>query len=142
MGRADGQAADSRRGAHGEDGRQDRQAARLLTAAHFFCGVISVTTDITDKSVRPMVASVWLVHGLYNKLLGGSPRHLAIVQSVPGLGGTTGAVILTAVGLVEVALALWILSGRAPRRCAAVQTVVLLSMNGMELVFARPLLLW
>lgn len=31
------------------------------------------------------VASVWLVHGLYNKLLGGSERHLAIVQSTPGL---------------------------------------------------------
>ena len=34
-----------------------------------------------------VVAAVWLVHGLYNKLLGGSPRHLAIVQSVrDGLG--------------------------------------------------------
>jgi len=100
-----------------------------------------VTTDITDTSVRPFVAAVWLVHGLYNKLLGGSPRHLAIVQSVPGLSGAGGVRVLTAVGLFEVALALWILSGRAPRRCAATQTAVLLSMNIVELTFARHLLI-
>jgi len=100
-----------------------------------------VATDITDTSVRPLVASVWLVHGLYNKLLGGSPRHLAIVQSVPGLAGAAGERVLTMIGLFEVALALWILSGRAPRRCAATQTVVLLSMNLVELTFARHLLL-
>jgi uncharacterized membrane protein YphA (DoxX/SURF4 family) len=100
-----------------------------------------VTTDITDKSVRPFVAAVWLVHGLYNKLLGGSPRHLAIVQTVPGLAGASGVRVLTAVGLVEVALAVWILSGRAPRRCAAAQTVLLISMNIVELTFARHLLL-
>jgi uncharacterized membrane protein YphA (DoxX/SURF4 family) len=100
-----------------------------------------VDTDITDKSVRPLVAAVWLVHGLYNKLLGGSPRHLAIVQSVLGLAGSAGERVLTMVGLFEVALALWILSGRAPRRCAATQTVVLLSMNVVELTFARHLLL-
>jgi len=100
-----------------------------------------VNTDITDKSVRPFVAAVWLVHGLYNKLLGGSPRHLAIVQAVPGLSGAVGVRVLTAVGLVEVALAVWIMSGRAPRRCAAAQTVLLLAMNIVELTFARHLLL-
>jgi len=83
-----------------------------------------------------------MVHGLYNKLLGGSPRHLAIVRSVPALQGRAGAMALTAVGLFEVGVALWILSRRAPRRCAAVQTVALLSMNVVELTFAHPLLLW
>jgi uncharacterized membrane protein YphA (DoxX/SURF4 family) len=113
--------------------------------AHFFCQGVSVITDITDitiSNVRRFVASVWLVHGLYNKLLGGSPRHLAIVQEVPGLSGATGVRLLAAVGLCEVALALWVLSGRAPRRCATAQTAVLLSMNLVELTFARRLLLW
>ena len=45
--------------------------------------------------IHIVVASVWLVHGLYNKLLGGSPRHLAIVQSIPGLNGATGELALT-----------------------------------------------
>jgi len=88
------------------------------------------------------VAGTWLVHGLYNKLLGGAPRHLAIVQAVPGLAGAAGEYMLAAVGVFEVALAAWILSRRAPRLCAATQTAVLLSMNLVELSFARHLLLW
>jgi hypothetical protein len=93
-------------------------------------------------ALRLFVAGVWLVHGLYNKLLGGSPRHLAIVQAVPGLAGATGRRMLLAVGFLEVSLAVWTLSRRAPRLCAATQTVVLLSMNVLELTFARPFLLW
>ena len=90
----------------------------------------------TEVTVR-IVAAVWLIHGLYNKLLGGSARHLAIVQSVPGLEGVTGERVLTAVGAGEVAIALWVLSGWRPRWCAATQTVALLSMNVLELTFAR-----
>src|SRR5207249_11535594 len=70
------------------------------------------------------------------------PRHLAIVQSVPGLGGATGVGVLAAVGVFEVLLAVWILSGWARWRCATTQTVALLSMNVVELTFARHLLLW
>lgn len=92
--------------------------------------------------MRYALAAVWLVHGLYNKLLGGSPRHLAIVQSVPGLHGAAGARMLIAVGAAELAIAIWMLSRRAPRWCAAVQTVMLMSMNLVELRYARPLLLW
>jgi uncharacterized membrane protein YphA (DoxX/SURF4 family) len=93
-------------------------------------------------TARVLVAAVWLVHGLFNKLLDGSPRHLAIVQSVPGFDGVTGSVILTLVGVFEVAVAGWVLSGRAPRACAVVQTAALLSMSAVELTFARHLLLW
>ena len=92
--------------------------------------------------LAPIWAAVWFVHGAYNKLLHGSPRHLAIVQSVPGLGGQYGEWMLLAVGLFEVALGAWVLSRRAPRLAAAVQTVALLSMNVLELTFARDLLLW
>src|SRR5437773_11572562 len=89
-----------------------------------------------------VVASVWLVHGLYNKILHGSPRHLAIVQSVPGFGGAVGEHVVLAVGVFEVIVGLWVLSGRAAHVCAATQTIALLSMNVVELTFARPLLLW
>ena len=89
-----------------------------------------------------MVAAVWLVHGLFNKLLHFSPRHLQIVQSVPGLAGSRGELVLTAVGMCEVAIAVWVVSGWAATVCAAVQTVFLLSMNIVELSVARSLLLW
>ena len=89
-----------------------------------------------------IVASVWLVHGLLNKLLHLSPRHLQIVQSVPGLAGSRGEFLLTTIGFCEVGIAVWVLSGWAAGVCAAVQTVLLFSMNIVELSFARSLLLW
>jgi hypothetical protein len=108
--------------------------------------VITETTDskgINWTSVTAMgIASVWLVHGVFNKLLHGSPRHLAIVQSVPGLAGSTGAHLLPVIALFEVAVAMWMLWGEAPYLCAMVQTTALLSMNVVELTYARPLLLW
>src|SRR6516225_5812155 len=50
--------------------------------------------------------------------------------------------MLVAVGVFEVAVAVWVISRRAPRLCAVTQTGVLLSMNALELTYARPLLLW
>jgi uncharacterized membrane protein YphA (DoxX/SURF4 family) len=94
------------------------------------------------RGARWAVASTWLVHGLYNKLLGGSPRHLEIVQSTPGLDGVTGEYALAAIGAGEVVIAVWVLSRYTPRLCAAVQTGILLSMNVVELAVASHLLLW
>ncbi|HEX6462872.1 MAG TPA: DUF2071 domain-containing protein, partial [Vicinamibacterales bacterium] len=65
-----------------------------------------------------------------------------IIQSVPGLASVNGTRALTAVGVLEVGIAVWVLSRRAPRLCAATQTIVLLAMNLVELTYARPLLLW
>ena len=110
---------------------------------------VSVISEFTDnigadagRLAAFAVAGVWLVHGLYNKLCHGSPRHLAIVQSVPGLAGARGRQMLAAVGSFEVLVAIWMVSGWAATLCAAVQTVVLMSMNVVELRFARRLLLW
>ena len=109
---------------------------------------IAGTKQISDRrrgwiaALTCMVASVWMFHGLFNKLMGASPRHLLIVQAVPGLGGNVGRFALVGVGIVEVAIAVWILSGRRARVSAAVQTVVLLSMNVVELTWARKYLLW
>ena len=68
--------------------------------------------------------------------------YFAELQSVPGFGGTSGERVLTAVGLFELGVAVWIVTGYAAIVCAFVQTVVLLSMNIVELRFARRLLLW
>jgi hypothetical protein len=61
---------------------------------------------------------------------------------VPGLAGAAGEQVLALVGLVEVGIGVWMLSRRAPRWCAAVQTVLLLSMNVLELTYAHDRLLW
>jgi hypothetical protein len=88
------------------------------------------------------VAGVWLYHGLFNKLLHGSPRHLAIVQSIPGLESRIGEIVLMLVGAAEVAIAVWVLSDRRPVLAAAVQTIAILSMNLIELTWARAHLVW
>ena len=77
-------------------------------------------TFVVRRVISAAVACVWLYHGLYNKLLGGEPRHLAIVQSVPGLGGAAGEAALVVIGAGEVLLGLWVMHGRWPRGCAAV----------------------
>ena len=65
-----------------------------------------------------------------------------IVQSVPGLAGNRRRSLLTAVGAVRDCSgdvgAVGVGAGLVPH----VQTAVLLSMNVVELTFARPLLLW
>lgn len=93
------------------------------------------------RAICACVAAVWLYHGLVNKLLGASPRHLMIVQSVPGLGGSFGERMLALVAVAEVMIAVWIMLGWRPRSCCAVQTVFLVAMNAVELTWARPHLL-
>ena len=94
---------------------------------------------ITGLVLRIGVAAVWLVFGLVFKLAGLLPRHQLIVAAV--VGEAAARPVTLAVGLGEAALGLWVLSGARPRTCAAVQTLAIATMNGLELSFARELLL-
>lgn len=91
------------------------------------------------QGLRLGIASVWLTHGLLCKLLGAVPRHQLIVARVVG-EPLSGPVIYT-VGIIEVALAVWVISGRYPKSCAAVQTGLIASMNVFELKLAADLLI-
>jgi uncharacterized membrane protein YphA (DoxX/SURF4 family) len=93
------------------------------------------------KILSAAVAAVWLYHGLVNKLLHANPRHLQIVRSVPIFNDVTAPIALAIIGVCEILIALWILSGRSPQRCAAIQTAILIPMNVVEIIWARPHLL-
>jgi hypothetical protein len=86
-----------------------------------------------------LLAAVWATHGLWCKILGRVPRHRLIVARV--LGERFAGPATIAVGVAEVAMASWILSGFEPYACAAAQTALLVSMNIFELTMARDLLL-
>jgi uncharacterized membrane protein YphA (DoxX/SURF4 family) len=86
---------------------------------------------------RLAIAAVWLYQGGWCKLAAPNERHLKVVAGVPGVGPAHARKALAAVGGVEVALAAWVLSGRAPRTAAAAQTVLLGVMNGGGLLFSR-----
>lgn len=89
--------------------------------------------------VRFLIAAVWIFHGLYSKLLGGIPRHEMIVARILGEGIARPATI--AIGIAEICLGLWALSGRWKIGCMIVQTGVIAAMNALEIYIAKDLLI-
>ena len=87
--------------------------------------------------IRFAVAAVWLYEGLWCKLLGGEPHQLRVVEAAPRFDPRTGPLFLKLLGAAEVVLALWALSAVAPIPCAAVQTLLLVSLNTGGLIWAR-----
>jgi uncharacterized membrane protein YphA (DoxX/SURF4 family) len=90
--------------------------------------------------VRVAVAAVWLYEGLWCKLCGGDPRQIEVVEAVPRFGPRIGRAFLLALGVVEVGIALWVLSGTAPVACALVQTVLLVALNANGVLWARDII--
>ena len=66
--------------------------------------------------------------------------QLEVVGTVPLFSRRTAAWMLRGLGLVECALALWVLSGWQPLLAAAVQTALLVSMNTGGLLWARRII--
>ena len=90
--------------------------------------------------IRAAVAAVWIYEGLWCKLLRGEPRELEVVKAVPRYGERFGVPFLLALGAVEVALGVWVLTGFEPFLCALVQTVLLVSLNANGLIWSRHLI--
>lgn len=90
--------------------------------------------------IRICVAAVWLYEGLWCKLLGRTPSQIAVVSAVPKFGARIGPAFLKALGVVEVAIALWAISGATPATCAIVQTALLITLNINGLLWARHLI--
>lgn len=86
------------------------------------------------------IALVWLVNGLVCKLWHLVPRHEAIVARI--LGDAQAVWLTRSIGVLEIGMAVWVLSRRWPRWCAAVQIGTVLTMNLLERVLAVDLLLW
>jgi hypothetical protein len=89
--------------------------------------------------LRLGVAFVWLLFGLLFKALDAVPRHRQIVARV--VGEKRGGAVLWLVALAEIGLGMWMLVGRALPLCMAAQTLLIVSMNTLELRYARDLLL-
>ncbi len=90
--------------------------------------------------IRVAVGAVWLYEGLWCKLLRSELRESQVVEAVPYLGSRVGALFLKALGLIEVALTVWVLSGSMVGWCAVVQTALLIVLNGGGLLWARRII--
>ena len=92
------------------------------------------------RLLQYLIALVWLANGLLCKVLLLVPRHAAIVARILGPSHAEGLTRL--IGLGEIGIAVWVLSGWRPRWCVAVQIILVLSMNTLEALLAPDLLLW
>jgi len=95
---------------------------------------------ILHKIITVLIAIVWLINGLYCKILNQVPRHEAIVAQVLNTGHLR--LIIIVIGLLEVSMAIWILSKYQQKLNAILQIVIVLIMNIIEFTKASELLLW
>ncbi|MBA3935925.1 MAG: hypothetical protein H0X38_00530 [Planctomycetes bacterium] len=92
------------------------------------------------RAITCGIAGVWFINGLVCKVLGVVPRHERIVARI--LGGDHAALITTCIGVAEAGMAIWVITGIAPRTNAALQIALIAIMNLLEFLLAPDLLLW
>jgi DoxX-like family len=87
--------------------------------------------------LQAAVAAVWLYEGLWCKVLSRSQHQFEVVEQVPFLAPHTAHALLRLLGVVETALAVWVLSGWQPIAGAIVQTALLVGLNSAGIYFSR-----
>ena len=86
------------------------------------------------------ISAIWLINGLFCKLLNLVPRHQLIVTRI--LGAEHARLLTVLIGLSEIVMAIWILSRFKTKLNAITQIVVIATMNMMEFILVPDLLLW
>lgn len=86
------------------------------------------------------ISLVWLINGLFCKVLNLVPRHQLIVARI--LGEDYSGLITKAIGLSEILMFLWVLSKLKSRWCSVAQIIVVATMNTIEFILAPDLLLF
>ena len=86
------------------------------------------------------IAAVWLVNGLFCKVLNLVERHEQIVAQI--LGSEFSRPLTLLIGLSEIGMAVWVLSGFKSRLNALAQIAIVATMNVLEFVLVPDLLLW
>lgn len=87
-----------------------------------------------------LITAVWFINGFFCKVLNLVPRHREIVASI--IGNEHAGMLTLLIGLAEVCMAVWIISGRWPRINALTQIIVIAAMNTLEFILVPELLLW
>jgi uncharacterized membrane protein YphA (DoxX/SURF4 family) len=93
-----------------------------------------------NKILLYLISLVWLINGLVCKVLDLVPRHGQIVSRI--LGNDHSRLLTILIGLSEMFMAVWILSGFKKRFCAIAQIMIIGTMNMLEFILTPDLLLW
>jgi uncharacterized membrane protein YphA (DoxX/SURF4 family) len=99
---------------------------------------------MTDRKIYKIltycIATVWITNGLFCKIINLVPRHEQIVARI--LGNHYSRQLTILIGLSEIIMALWILSGYKTKLNAVAQIAVVATMNTLEFILVPDLLLW
>jgi uncharacterized membrane protein YphA (DoxX/SURF4 family) len=90
--------------------------------------------------INVFISVVWLINGLLCKVLNLVPRHQQIVSEI--LGDQYGFLLTKIIGLLEIVMFVWVVSGIKSRWCALTQITVVVSMNVIEFFVVPDLLLF
>lgn len=101
---------------------------------------VAMTRSQAHATLTVLIAAVWFAFGLFSKVLGFVPRHEEIVARILGPG--YAAPLTLGIGLLEVMMGLWVLSGYRSRLNAVTQMALVGIMNALEAWLAPDLLLW
>lgn len=87
-----------------------------------------------------IIGLVWLLNGLYAKVLNQVPRHGEIVGEI--LVKDHARNLTMAIGFLEVIMAIWVFSQFKSKINAILQITVISTMNILEFFWVPDLLLW
>jgi DoxX-like family len=90
--------------------------------------------------INYFIAAVWIINGLWCKLANMVPRHEQIVGRI--LGEEYAPLLTKTIGILEIFMAVWIITKISSRLCAIVQILIVLAMNIMEFFLVPDLLLF
>jgi len=86
------------------------------------------------------IAAIWIINGLFCKVLDLVPRHEHIVAKI--LDTEHARVLTILIGCSEILMAIWIVSNIRSRLNAIVQMLIIAVMNILEFMLVPDLLLW
>ena len=93
-----------------------------------------------QKILTFFIALVWVINGLFCKVLNLIPRHKEIVGHI--LGEDYAKQLTVAIGWLEILMAIWILSRIKSRLNAIIQIIIISTMNIIEFIVVPDLLLF
>ncbi|GAA3616642.1 DoxX-like family protein [Flavivirga amylovorans] len=94
----------------------------------------------THKTITYFIAAIWIINGLFCKVLNLIPRHEQIVSKIIDRDHSQKLTIL--IGVLEILMAIWILSSIKSKLNTVLQIIIVAVMNTLEFTLVPDLLLW
>ncbi|MBU3010638.1 DoxX-like family protein [Polaribacter vadi] len=94
----------------------------------------------TKKLFTNLIAFVWFINGFFCKTLNFTQRHQEIVGRI--LNEKYSREITFTIGILEILMTIWILSGIKSRINSITQIAIVITMNVIEFIMAEDILLF